>query len=99
MQSQRLRRTCDPDIIALRESFHIPADDKRLQVILREGAEIVRRGDWTADILLIDAFDRGAVEPSVASGDFYAQAFSCLEPHGVFVMNLAEEFGPISCAP
>jgi spermidine synthase len=93
MRSQRLRRTCDPDIIALRESFHIPADDKRLHVILGEGAEIVRRGDWTADILLIDAFDRGGVAPSLASGDFYARAFRCLEPHDVFVMNLAGEFG------
>jgi spermidine synthase len=83
----------DPDIIALREWFHIPPDDNRLQVILGDGAEFVRRGDWTADILLIDAFDRGGVAPSLASGDFYAQAFRCLKPHGVLVMNLAGERG------
>jgi spermidine synthase len=83
----------DPDIIALREWFHIPADDERLQVILGDGAEFVRRGGWTADILLIDAFDRGGVAPSLASADFYAQAFRCLEPRGVLVMNLAGERG------
>ena len=83
----------DPDIIALREWFHIPADDERLRIILSDGAEFVRRGDWTADILLIDAFDRGGVAPSLASDDFYAQAFRCLGPHGVLVMNLAGERG------
>jgi spermidine synthase len=83
----------DPDIIALREWFHIPPDDNRLQVILGDGAEFVRRVDSTADILLIDAFDRGGIAPSLASGDFYAQAFRCLKPHGVLVMNLAGERG------
>jgi spermidine synthase len=81
----------DPDIIELREWFHIPADDERLQVILGDGAEFVQRGDWTADILLIDAFDRAGVAPSLASDDFYAQAFRCLGSNGVLVMNLAGE--------
>jgi spermidine synthase len=83
----------DPNIIALREWFHIPADDERLQVILGDGAEFVQRGDWTADILLIDAFDRTGVAASLASKDFYAQAFRCLGPNWVLVMNLAGERG------
>ncbi len=83
----------DPDIIALREWFHIPPDDERLEVVLGDGAEFVRRGDWTADILLIDAFDRGGVAPSLLAEGFYAQAFRCLGPHGVLVMNLAGEPG------
>src|SRR5882724_654284 len=83
----------DPDVIELREWFHIPADDERLRVILGDGAEFVRQGDWMADILLIDAFDRGGVAPSLASDDFYARAFRCLGPNGVLVMNLAGERG------
>jgi len=83
----------DPDVIELREWFHIPADDERLRVILGDGAEFVRQGDWMADILLIDAFDRGGVAPSLASDDFYARAFRCLGPDGVLVMNLAGERG------
>ncbi len=79
----------DPDVIALREWFHIPPDDDRLQVILGDGAEFVRRGGWAADVLLIDAFDRAGVAPSLSSADFYAQAFSCLGPDGMLVMNLA----------
>lgn len=81
----------DPDIVALREWFHIPSDDDRLQVLLEDGADFVRRGDWAADILLIDAFDRAGVAPSLASGDFYAHAFRCLRPNGLLVMNLAGE--------
>jgi spermidine synthase len=80
----------DPAVIELREWFHIPADDERLRVILGDGAEFVR-GDWTADILLIDAFDRGGIAPSLAADDFYARAFHCLGPNGVLVMNLAGE--------
>jgi spermidine synthase len=83
----------DPDIVELREWFHIPADDERLRIILDDGADFVRRADWTADILLIDAFDSGGVAPSLASDDFYAQAFRCLSPNGVLVMNLAGERG------
>jgi len=79
----------DPNIIELREWFHIPADDERLQVILGDGAEFVRRGHWTADVLLIDAFDHAGVAPSLASRDFYAQAFRCLGPQGLLVMNFA----------
>jgi spermidine synthase len=96
---RHLRDTCltvveiDPDIIELREWFHIPPDDERLRVILGDGADFVRRGDWTADILLIDAFDRAGVALSLASEDFYAQAFRCLQPNGVLVMNLAGERG------
>jgi len=81
----------DPDIIELREWFHIPADNERLRIILGDGADFVRRGDWTADILLIDAFDRAGVAPSLASDEFYSQAFRCLGPNGVLVMNLAGE--------
>jgi spermidine synthase len=81
----------DPDVVALRDWFHIPPDDDRLQVLLEDGADFVRRGDWAADVLLIDAFDRAGVAPSLASGDFYAHAFRCLRPNGLLVMNLAGE--------
>jgi spermidine synthase len=81
----------DPDVVALREWFHIPPDDARLQVLLEDGADFVRRGDWAADVLLIDAFDRAGVAPSLASRDFYVHAFRCLRPGGLLVMNLAGE--------
>jgi len=83
----------NPDIVALRESFYIPPDDERLQVIVGDGGDFVRNCEWTADVLLIDAFDHAGVAPSLASRDFYARAFRCLSSHGVLVMNLAGERG------
>ena len=81
----------DPDVVALREWFHIPPDDARIRVLLEDGADFVRRDDWTADVLLIDAFDCAGVAPSLASCDFYAHAFRGLRPDGLLVMNLAGE--------
>jgi spermidine synthase len=81
----------DPHVIELRDWFHVPPDDDRLRVVLEDGADYVRRGGWTADILLIDAFDRAGVASSLASADFYAQALRCLGADGVLVMNLAGE--------
>ncbi len=81
----------DPDVVALRNWFHIPADDHRLEIILGDGADFVMNGDWSAEVLLIDAFDRIGVAPSLASTRFYAEAFRRLGPNGVLVMNLAGE--------
>lgn len=79
----------DPQVLAMRVWFHIPPDDERLQVVLGDGADYVRRADWSADVLLIDAFDAGGVAPSLDSGEFYASAFRGLGPDGLLVMNLA----------
>src|SRR5205807_1596522 len=81
----------DPDVVKLRELFQIPPDDERLRVILADGADFIRQGEWTSDILLIDAFDHAGVAPSLARQDFYAQAFRHLESNGVLVLNLAGE--------
>ncbi|MBS0417794.1 MAG: fused MFS/spermidine synthase [Proteobacteria bacterium] len=79
----------DPKIIQLRERFQIPPDDQRLHVVCEDGSEFVRHAECTADVLLIDAFDRSGVAPSLASEEFYARAFRCLAPNGMLVMNLA----------
>ncbi len=79
----------DPGIIALRDWFHIPADDGRLRIVLGDGAELVGRKCLDADVLLIDAFDQSGVAPSLASDEFYTQAFQRLGPDGMLVMNLA----------
>lgn len=79
----------DPDIVALRGWFHIPPDDERLSVILGDGAEFVLSSNWSADVLLIDAFDCGGVAPSFASTEVYAAAFRRLGRRGLLVMNFA----------
>jgi spermidine synthase len=77
------------EVIALRESFAIPRDDERFEIIHDEGAAFLARACVRPDIILIDAFDESGVAPSLASADFYQRASRCLTAAGVLVMNLS----------
>lgn len=77
----------DANVIALREEFCIPSDDARFRVVHGEGAEHVRALREPVDVLLVDAFDRRGIAPSLASDDFYRHAAAALTDAGVLVMN------------
>ncbi len=77
----------DADVIALREEFCIPSDDARFRVVHGDGAEHVRALREPVDVLLVDAFDRRGIAPSLASDDFYQHAAAALTDAGVLVMN------------
>ncbi len=81
----------NPDVIALREAFAIPADDQRFEIVNDDGATFLARGRVRPDIILVDAFDATGVAPALASSDFYQRAHQCMAPDGVLVMNLAGE--------
>lgn len=77
----------DPQIIALREEFQVPADDHRFRVVQADGADYV--GDYfeLVDVLLVDAFDRDGIAPTLAYMHFYRSATRCLNARGVLAMN------------
>jgi spermidine synthase len=77
------------EVIALREKFAIPPDDERFEVIHEDGATFLAGAPPHADVMLIDAFDRHGVAPSLATPEFYTSASGCLTPDGVLVMNLS----------
>lgn len=77
----------DADIIALRDAFRVPPDDDRFRVIHADGADYVARARGL-DVLLIDAYDRGGLAPSLTGASFYADVAANLAPEGLFVMNL-----------
>ena len=79
----------NPDVIALREAFAIPADDRRFQIINDDGATFLAKGCVRPDIVLVDAFDAIGVTPALASSDFYRRVNQCMAPEGVLVLNLA----------
>jgi spermidine synthase len=79
------------DVIALREAFRIPADDRRFEIINEDGATFLAKGRVRPDIILVDAFDARGVAPSLASSDFYRRASRCMPPDGVLVMNFSGE--------
>jgi len=81
----------DPDVIALRDTFLLPEDGPRLQVLNVDGAEYLEQTEKGIDVLLVDAFDKTGFAPSLANGEFFENAFGKLAGNGVLVINLAGE--------
>jgi spermidine synthase len=77
----------NPGVIALREHFHVPADDERFSVICADGADYVAKQHATLDVLAVDGFDTGGQVPQLCSHDFYAAAHNSLRDDGVMVVN------------
>ena len=81
----------DPDVIALRDTFLLPEDGPRLQVLNVDGAEYLEQAEKGIDVLLVDAFDKTGFAPSLANREFFENAFAKLAGNGILVINLAGE--------
>ena len=81
----------DPDVIAFRDTFLLPPDDERLQVLEADGAQFLETTEKGIDALLVDAFDKTGFAPSLANREFFDNAFAKLSGNGVLVINLAGE--------
>ena len=81
----------DPQVIALRDTFLLPPDGPRLQVVHADGAEYLEQTAKGIDVLLVDAFDKTGFAPSLANREFLENAFAKLAGNGVLVINLAGE--------
>ncbi|MDP2881880.1 MAG: spermidine synthase-like protein [Azonexus sp.] len=81
----------DPNVIAFRDTFLMPPDDERLQVLEADGAEFLESTEKGIDALLVDAFDKTGFAPSLANREFFDNAFAKLSGNGVLVINLAGE--------
>ncbi len=81
----------DPDVVALRDEFRVPPDDERFRVVLADAADYVARRPGQPDVILMDAFDRDGLAPSLGSRDFYSGIRDALGRHGVLVANTAGE--------
>lgn len=81
----------DPEVIAFRDTFLLPPDDARLQVLQADGAEYLETTEKGIDVLLVDAFDKTGFAPSLANREFFENAFAKLSGNGVMVINLAGE--------
>lgn len=81
----------DPNVIAFRDTFLLPPDDDRLQVLEADGAEFLEKTEKGIDALLVDAFDKTGFAPSLANREFFDNAYTKLSGNGVLVINLAGE--------
>lgn len=71
-----------------RQYFHVPADDSRFEVRVDDGSTFVKRGDVSADVLVIDGYDADSHAEELASRSFYAACRDRLNPGGMLVVNL-----------
>ncbi len=78
----------DPDVIAFREQFLLPPDDANFRVVRADAAGHLAQCDTQPEVVLIDAFDRDGVAPSLCTREFYESVHEAMAAGGVMVANL-----------
>jgi len=82
----------NPDVIALRNEFAIPADDARFRVLLGDGAAWVAdsasQSNVQPDVLIVDGFDADGLPAQLSSQRFYDDCFAALADNGIMVVNM-----------
>lgn len=79
----------DDRVIALREEFHVPANDQRFRIVCDDGARYIAHSSERIDVVVVDAFDADGLAPTLADTDFYEQAARRLSSNGMLVMNFS----------
>jgi len=81
-----------PEVIDLRQSFHIPPDDARLRVLCDDGAHHVRQvPPGTFDLILVDGFDGLGIPDALSTPAFYRQVRAALSERGLMVANVQSD--------
>jgi len=80
---------------ACRGWFKLPADNTRMQVVLGDAAQEIRKPQWlgAVDALQVDLYDEEAAAPVLDTEDFYADCRATLTEEGCMTVNL---FGRVS---
>ena len=75
---------------ACRGWFHLPDDSAKLQVILADAAQEIKKPQWfgTVDALQVDLYDHDAAAPVLDSAEFYADCRRLLTEEGCMTVNL-----------
>jgi spermidine synthase len=82
----------NPDVVALRNEFAIPADDARFRVVLGDGAEWVADTTSQPDVLIVDGFDADGLPAQLSSQRFYDDCFAALADNGIMVVNMWKDY-------
>jgi spermidine synthase len=78
----------NPHVIALRQSFCIPDDDARFQVVQMDAAHFMAQTEQTFDVVFVDGFDQHGMPEQLCSSQFYSDCRRVLTSGGVAVANL-----------
>lgn len=80
----------NPEVIALRESFFIPENNSRFNVVCADGADFVKENPLQFDVLIIDGFEDHGQPRQLCTQEFYRDCYSSLAPDGVMVVNFLD---------
>ena len=78
----------NPHVIALRQSFCIPDDDARFQVLQMDAADFMAQTEQSFDVVMVDGFDPHGMPEQLCSPQFYSDCRRVLNSGGVAVANL-----------
>jgi len=78
----------NPAVIALRNTFQIPADNHRFRIVQTDGADFVASYTAAFDVLMVDAFDLHGQPEHLCTRDFYEACHASLTSKGFLVVNL-----------
>ncbi|MCA8406047.1 spermidine synthase [Burkholderia cenocepacia] len=81
----------NPDVIALRDVFRIPADDVRFRVVCADGADHLERADVRTDVILHDAFVADGRRGRCTGGIFLDMCRARLSESGVLAINFMDD--------
>jgi spermidine synthase len=81
----------NPHVIALRDRFRIPQDDRRFRILCEDGTKFVAETSWKFDVLLVDAFGVDHLPPELCTQRFYDDCYQTLTRSGLMVVNLCDE--------
>ena len=74
-------------VVELRNSFAIPKDSHRFNVMLADGANFIYQ-NRDFDVILVDGYDREGLPEALCTASFYRNCYRALAPGGVAVFNL-----------
>ena len=70
--------------------FNLPADNPRMQVVLADASQEIKKQRWqgVVDLLHVDLYDDEAAAPVLDSADFYTDCRNTLTDEGCMTVNL-----------
>lgn len=81
----------NPEVISIcRKAFHLPEDDRRLNVIQTDAFEYIesRKNQNEIDVIQVDLYDENAAAPVFDSPEFYRGCADALVPDGMMTVNI-----------
>ncbi|AIO26246.1 spermidine synthase [Burkholderia cepacia] len=81
----------NPDVIALRDVFRIPADEGRFTVVCADAADHLERADVRTDVILHDAFVADGMRGRCTGAAFLAACRARLSDTGVLAINFMDD--------